>query len=223
MKIISTNVYVGPNIYAHFPSFGTFSTSKNSRRGQPAGWAMPLSCRCWTFSRACTSTAAPTANRAASCAACRKTKAPGSGHVMEHIALELQNIAGSSVTFGRTRSVEGQPGHYTMVFQYLDAEVGREASRLALALIHSLLPAELKPSSGAPDDDWDFASERDEFIRYAQARAFGPEHRFAGARRRRARHPLDSFESAKPGAVWSRPLPAAHPGHDHQSDEQYRR
>ena len=53
------------------------------------------------------------------------------GHVMEHIAIELQNVAGSPVTFGRTRSIDGEKGHYNMVFQYLDAEVGREASRLS--------------------------------------------------------------------------------------------
>jgi cyanophycin synthetase len=60
-----------------------------------------------------------------------------------------------------------------MVFQYLDAEVGREASSLSLDLIHSLLPDELKPGD-APAADWDFAVERDQFIRYAQRRAFGP-------------------------------------------------
>ncbi len=92
---------------------------------------------------------------------------------MEHIALELQNVAGSPVTFGRTRSIDGSHGHYNMVFQYMDAEVGREASRLSLDLIHSLLPDDLRPED-APPADWDFATERDDFIRYAQRRAFGP-------------------------------------------------
>ena len=94
------------------------------------------------------------------------------GHVMEHVAIELQNEAGSLVTYGRTRST-GEPGQYSMVFQYKDAEVGREASRLALQLIHFLLPAEIKPDD-APDGDWDFGEGRDEFIRYAQRRALGP-------------------------------------------------
>ena len=53
------------------------------------------------------------------------------GHVMEHVAIELQNVAGSPVTFGRTRSIEGKPGRYNMVFQYKDVAVGREASALA--------------------------------------------------------------------------------------------
>jgi len=95
------------------------------------------------------------------------------GHVMEHVALELQNVAGSDVTFGRTRSIDGKPGYYNMVFQYKDAAVGRRASKLSLQLIYSLLPPELQ-TEDAPGEDWDFAEERDQFIRYAQRREFGP-------------------------------------------------
>ena len=95
------------------------------------------------------------------------------GHVMEHVALELQNVAGSDVTFGRTRSIDGRPGIYNMVFQYKDAAVGRQASKLALDLLHSLLPDDLKPDD-APPADWSFDEERERFIRYAQRREFGP-------------------------------------------------
>jgi cyanophycin synthetase len=95
------------------------------------------------------------------------------GHVLEHVVLELQSIAGFEVTFGRTRSVPEQPGQYFMVFEYKDAEVGREASRLGIELLHHLLPDRLKPDD-APPADWDFAEARDDFIRYAQSRALGP-------------------------------------------------
>ncbi|NIA27706.1 MAG: cyanophycin synthetase, partial [Desulfobulbaceae bacterium] len=95
------------------------------------------------------------------------------GHVMEHVAIELQNVAGSPVTFGRTRTIEGQPGHYNMVFEYKDEAVGRESSALAIKLLLSLLPDDIEVD-GRPDDDWDFAAERDRFIRYAQSRALGP-------------------------------------------------
>jgi cyanophycin synthetase len=59
------------------------------------------------------------------------------------------------------------------VFQYRDAEVGREASRLGIDLLHYLLPEDLRPDD-APDEDWDFGEVRDEFIRSAQNRALGP-------------------------------------------------
>jgi cyanophycin synthetase len=94
------------------------------------------------------------------------------GHVWEHVALELQNVAGMRVTFGRTRS-SGTPGQYDVVYEYVDEEVGLEAGRLGLTLLHSLLPAELRPKGAVPDD-FDFAEERDGFIRFAQRRALGP-------------------------------------------------
>ena len=93
------------------------------------------------------------------------------GHVFEHVAIELQNVTGAHVTFGRTRG-NGVPGQYDVVFEYEQEDVGLEAARLALALLHSLLPAELRP--GDADGDFDWEDERDAFIRYAQRRAFGP-------------------------------------------------
>ena len=173
MKIVSTNVYVGPNIYAHFPvirhvlDLGELEDWPTGRLGKD--FIDPLlECLPGLHEHGCS-------YREPGGFVRRLTDDDGTwmGHVMEHIAIELQNVAGSPVTFGRTRSIDGSHAHYNMVFQYLDAEVGREASRLSLDLIHSLLPAELKPDD-APGKDWDFAEERDEFIRYAQRRAFGP-------------------------------------------------
>jgi cyanophycin synthetase len=93
------------------------------------------------------------------------------GHVFEHVAIELQNVAGADVTFGKTRGA-GAVGQYDVVFEYEEEDVGLEAARLALALLHELLPAALRPPDARADFDWE--SERDAFIRYAQRRAFGP-------------------------------------------------
>ncbi len=94
------------------------------------------------------------------------------GHILEHAAIELQNLAGADVTFGRTRSTK-DPGTYNVVYEYEQEEVGLEAGRLAITLLHSLLPEELQPARSVPADfTWDEA--RDEFIRFAQRRAFGP-------------------------------------------------
>jgi len=173
MKIVSTNVFVGPNVYAHFPvirhvlDLGVLENWPTGRLGDafvgPLLEALP-----GLDEHGCS-------YREPGGFVRRMKEDEGTwlGHVMEHVAIELQNVAGSPVTFGRTRSIDGSHAHYNMVFQYLDAEVGREASRLALDLIHSLLPGELKPEE-APAAGWDFAAARDEFIRYAQRRAFGP-------------------------------------------------
>lgn len=173
MKILSTNVYVGPNVYAHFPvirhvlDLGVLEEWPTGRLGD--AFIAPL----LEFLPGLHEHGCSYKETGGFVRRLREDEGTWLGHVMEHIAIELQNVAGSPVTFGRTRSIDGETGHYNMVFQYLDAEVGREAGRLALDLIHSLLPDEVRPDD-APAADWDFVEERDGFIRYAQRRAFGP-------------------------------------------------
>lgn len=65
------------------------------------------------------------------------------GHVAEHVALELQTMAGHRVTRGKTRSVKGKPGVYNIMFAYREDEVGLLAGRVALELVNELLPDEL--------------------------------------------------------------------------------
>jgi len=173
MKIESTNVYVGPNLFARFPvirhilDLDELEHWPTVRLGdkfiEPLLESLP-----GLHEHGCSYKEPGGFVRRM-----REDEGTWMGHVMEHVALELQNVAGSDVTFGRTRSIDGQPGFYNMVFQYKDAAVGRRASKLALQLIYSLLPEELKPVE-APAPDWDFAAERDQFIRYAQRREFGP-------------------------------------------------
>jgi len=66
------------------------------------------------------------------------------GHVAEHVALELQTMAGHRVTRGKTRSVKGRPGVYNIMFAYREDEVGLLAGRVALELVNELLPDELR-------------------------------------------------------------------------------
>ncbi len=173
MKIVSTNVYVGPNLYARFPvirhvlDLGELEKWPTVRLGEPFIGAL-LEHLPGLHEHGCSYNEPGGFVRRM-----REDEGTWLGHVMEHVAIELQVVAGSDVTFGRTRSIDGQPGFYNMVFQYKDADVGREASRIALELIDHLLPAELR-FIGAPGDDWAFAEQRDHFIRYAQRREFGP-------------------------------------------------
>ena len=173
MNIVSTNVFVGPSMYAHFPvirhvlDLGVLEEWPTGRLGE--SFVEPL----LEFLPGLHEHGCSYREPGGFVRRLREDEGTWLGHVMEHVAIELQNVAGSAVTFGRTRSIEGQPGHYNMVFQYKDKAVGREASALALQLIHSLLPDEVRPDD-APGDDWEFAEERDGFIRYAQRRALGP-------------------------------------------------
>jgi cyanophycin synthetase len=70
------------------------------------------------------------------------------GHVIEHVALELQKLAGTPVTRGKTRSVKGRPGVYNILYAYDGAGLGRAAGRAAVELVHSLLPRELQGVEG---------------------------------------------------------------------------
>jgi cyanophycin synthetase len=70
------------------------------------------------------------------------------GHVTEHVALELQGMAGTTVTRGKTRSVKGEPGVYNVMFEYDSEPLGLAAGRCAIELLDVLLPPELAGAEG---------------------------------------------------------------------------
>jgi len=59
------------------------------------------------------------------------------GHVIEHIALEIQSLAGMEVGFGRTRGF-GEEGVYSVVFSYLEEKAGIYAAKAALRIAVAL-------------------------------------------------------------------------------------
>jgi len=60
------------------------------------------------------------------------------GHIVEHVALELQTLAGMPTGFGRTRGTV-EPGVYQVVFEYQNEQAGRYAARAAVRLCNSLV------------------------------------------------------------------------------------
>lgn len=70
------------------------------------------------------------------------------GHIAEHVALELQTLAGTRTTRGKTRSVKGRPGVYNVMYAYAHEDVALLAGRTALELLDSLLPPELRGIQG---------------------------------------------------------------------------
>ena len=88
------------------------------------------------------------------------------GHVVEHVALELQNLTGAEVVRGKTRGT-GERGVYNVVYQYQQEDVGLAAGRLAVRLINHLV--------FGTEPDFDFVRELEEgVIRVAERLAFGP-------------------------------------------------
>jgi cyanophycin synthetase len=60
------------------------------------------------------------------------------GHVVEHIALELQSLAGMECGFGQTRSTNVK-GIYHVIFSYNTERAGKYAAKAAVDLVENLL------------------------------------------------------------------------------------
>ncbi|MGQ9846345.1 MAG: cyanophycin synthetase family protein [Bacteroidales bacterium] len=60
------------------------------------------------------------------------------GHVMEHLTIELQNLAGMNVGFGKTRETK-ERGVYNVVVRFFDEYAGIYAGKMAVHIINSIL------------------------------------------------------------------------------------
>ncbi|HEV2527782.1 MAG TPA: cyanophycin synthetase [Thermomicrobiales bacterium] len=88
------------------------------------------------------------------------------GHVLEHVAIELQNLAGGEVRRGLTRAT-GERGVYNVVFAYEQEDVGRAAGELALRLLNHLIYG--------TEPDFDYQTELEQrVIKVAEQLAYGP-------------------------------------------------
>ncbi len=172
MRILDRSVYVGPSHFAHFPvirlelDLGQLEAWPTGRLGKPFvnGLVEALP---GLAEHGCSYQEPGGFIR-------RMNEDDGTwlGHVLEHVALELQNVAGEDVSFGKTRSLE-LPGHYSVVYEYAEREEGIAAAELALRLLCSLLPERIRAADTVPAG-WSWPEARDEYIRYAQRRALGP-------------------------------------------------
>jgi cyanophycin synthetase len=174
MRILERSVYVGPSLYAHFPVI-KLELDLEALEDWPTGKLGSA------FVDGLVAALPGLAEHGCSyrqpggfIRRMREGDGTWLGHVLEHVAIELQNIAGEDVTFGKTRSVgDTRPGVYNVVYEYAQREEGIAAGELAVKLLTSLVPAELRGSEKL-SEDWDWDTARVEFIRYAQRRALGP-------------------------------------------------
>ncbi|MCA9706674.1 MAG: cyanophycin synthetase, partial [Myxococcales bacterium] len=172
MHILEQRVYRGPNLYAHF---GVIRL--RLQLGALEDWP---SARIPGFVdgllQAVPSLAEHGCSHGTPGGFVRRLREDGGtwlGHVLEHVAIELQNLAGADVTFGKTRGT-GTHGEYFVVYQFDEQSVGVAAGELARQLLESLLPPELRTAPAPAPAPFDFDAELDELIAYAQRRQFGP-------------------------------------------------
>ncbi|MEM6837138.1 MAG: cyanophycin synthetase [Cyanobacteria bacterium P01_C01_bin.120] len=83
------------------------------------------------------------------------------GHIVEHVALELQVIAGMPVGFGRTRET-GDAGVYQVVVEYQYEAAGRYATRAAVRLCQSIIDTGTYPDAELQIDLQDLRQLRSE-------------------------------------------------------------
>jgi len=60
------------------------------------------------------------------------------GHVIEHIALEIQTLAGMDTGFGRTRSTGEKDGVYYVIFDYIEEDAGVYAAKAAVQIAQAV-------------------------------------------------------------------------------------
>src|ERR1700723_2534646 len=166
MRILDRSVYVGPSLYARFPvirlelDLGALEAWPTGKLGVEFVDALAGGLPGLAPHRCSYREPGGFFRRM------REDEGTWLGHVLEHVAIELQNIAGEEVTFGKTRSA-GPPGIYTVVYEYAQRDEGIAAGELGLRLLLSLLPAAIRPEGSVPAD-WNWQEPRDELILLAQ-------------------------------------------------------
>lgn len=60
------------------------------------------------------------------------------GHIVEHVALEMQTLAGMDTGFGRTRESD-KKGVYHVVFSYIEQKAGEYAAKASVDLVQAII------------------------------------------------------------------------------------
>ena len=90
------------------------------------------------------------------------------GHIIEHIALEMQTLAGMETGYGRTRETD-ERGIYNVVFSYHEEEVGRYAARAAVRVF-----LDLAENRAIEDIKAEFAEDIQKMREIREVVRFGP-------------------------------------------------
>ncbi|HSK75946.1 MAG TPA: cyanophycin synthetase, partial [Thermoanaerobaculia bacterium] len=170
MKVLETRVYRGPNLYARWPVIRLrldLGELEQFPTGKLPGFAerlVELIPSLWDHG-------CSYGEDGGFIRRMREDEGTWMGHVLEHIAIEFQVLAGTPVSFGKTRSNGLPPGQYHVVYSYSEEAVGLAAAELGIRLIRHLLPPEREDHDSSP---FDFQAEFEALVRLAQKRALGP-------------------------------------------------
>ena len=173
MRILDRSVYVGPSLYARFPvirlelDLGALEAWPTGRLG--ARFVDALAAALPGLAEHGCSYREP----GGFFRRMREGDGTWLGHVLEHVAIELQNIAGEEVTFGKTRSAgAARRLHRGLRVRAARRRHCRRRARAAAAVLAAAGRSCGRRTACPPG--WNWAEARDQFIRFAQRRALGP-------------------------------------------------
>ncbi len=165
MEIVSSSVYVGPNVYSRQPmirlTVDLHRRAETPVRDYADKLLPPLLRELPTLSIALTEAGEPLLPRLRAAPDCFL------GELLAHVALALQIRAGAPSDGAFTRPSE-DPEHVEVFYGYESREVGIEAGEVAREIILDLIA----PEEGA--DASSIADEIESFVDYASRRALGP-------------------------------------------------
>ena len=170
MKVLETRVYRGPNLYARWPVI-RLKIDLGELEDFPTGKLPGFTDRLLEMIPTLREHGCSYGEDGGFERRMREDEGTWLGHVLEHIAIELQVLVGTPVTFGKTRSNSLPRGHYYVVYSYIEEAVGLAAGDLALRIIRHLLPPEREDHDPSA---FDFKAEFEKLVRLAQRRALGP-------------------------------------------------
>ncbi len=181
MQILERRVFRGPSVYAHFPVM-RLNLDIGALEAWPTAKLPTFADRLLAALPSLQSHTCSFGSEGGFLRRMREGEGTWMGHVLEHVAIELQQQTGAKVTFGKTRSATGKDGdgHYHVVYEYEEERVGEAAGDLALDLLLSLLPAELRGEMSLSEAHreslatFDFPRRLRELIEFAQKRQLGP-------------------------------------------------
>ncbi|HEX6901926.1 MAG TPA: cyanophycin synthetase [Thermoanaerobaculia bacterium] len=170
MKVLETRVYRGPNLYARWPVI-RLRLDLGELEDYPTAKLPGFTDRLLELIPSLHQHGCSYGEDGGFVRRMREDEGTWLGHVLEHIAIELQVLVGTPVTFGKTRSHNLPRGQYHVVYSYIEEAVGLAAGDLGLRIIRHLLPPERKAHDPSP---FDFKAEFEKLVRLAQRRALGP-------------------------------------------------
>jgi cyanophycin synthetase len=117
-------------------------------------------------------------------------------HVAEHVALELQILAGQTVSYGRVHAAKEEdltwPAISHIVFPYQEPEIGIAAGKLTIRLLESL-------ACPQPDPNFDFATQLNGLIVLAKELRLGIDTRMLRAEAESRGIPVEYLDTNRGG------------------------